>query len=147
MKLKFVFTALMLSMCLYSQTRSTVEELHNKKWAYLIEKAAISASDAEKIKPLFMSFEQSIWKHAEANRAKVKNFYKDKQNRTRDDYRMMNQQYVDSELHRAEKLRSYYNRLQKILTEEQIFKYLMAERAYKRELMKNWKSQRRNPSQ
>lgn len=143
---KFLFgIVLVLSAVAYAQDgkQPNIEELHNKKWNYIVEKANFTQQEATAVKPLFMDFEQSLWRTAEANKDFIKDFYKNRDKRTEADYEMMNSKMMNAEIQRTHMMKSYYSKLKKVLSAEKIFRYFEAERGFKRELMNSWPGKRR----
>lgn len=136
---------LMASFVTYAQDgkKLNIEDLHNKKWNYIVEKANFTQQEAAAVKPLFMDFEQSLWKTAEANKDFIKDFFKNKDSRTEADYEMMNTKMLNAEIQRVHMMKSYYTKLKKVLSAEKIFRYFDAERRFKRELMDSWPGKRK----
>lgn len=122
-----------------------IEELHNQKWAYLVEKAKLTQSEATNVKPLFLEYEKNIWKTIDGNKDVFKAFFDKKDDLTEADYNQMNERFVNTEIHKAQLMKSYYSKLKKYLSAEKIFKYFKAERSYRKDLMDNWQGKHRGP--
>ncbi|MFZ4581114.1 MAG: hypothetical protein ACOYM7_00565 [Paludibacter sp.] len=118
--------------------RPSVEELHNRKWTFIVEKANLTAQEAERVEPIFMEYEKTIWKTVEGNKDFFKQFYQKKNNRSEEDYLEMNDRYINIEIQKTHLLKNYYAKLKKQLSSESIFKYFNAERSYRKELIDNW---------
>ncbi len=113
-----------------------VEELHQKKWQYLVEQAELSPSEIELVKPVFMEYEKAIWSQHEKNREFFKsNLHNDKN--LKPDYAGMNDRYAENEYIQGQIFKSYHLKLRKLLTGETLFKYYKAEREFKRKLLQN----------
>jgi len=131
---------LLLSSALSAQEtkRPSVEELHNRKWAFIVEEANLTTQEAERVEPIFMEYEKTIWKTVEGSKEFFKQFYQKKNNRSEEDYLEMNDRYVNIEIRKAQLLKAYYAKLRKQLSSESIFKYFNAERSYRKDLIDNW---------
>jgi hypothetical protein len=113
-----------------------VEEMHNRKWEFLVEKAHLSPQDADAVKPVFLDYEKALWSF----HAKNGEFFKSLKNRKNDlsiNYSEINDRYADIEITQAQMFKSYHLKLRKILAPETLFKYYKAEREFKRKLLQN----------
>lgn len=119
-------------------SKPSIDELHNRKWTFIVEKAKLTTDEAERIMPIFMEYENTIWKIAEINRDFYKEFYQKKNNKGEADYQEMNDRYINSEIQKTHLLKAYYSKLKKQLSSESIFKYFNAERSFRKELINNW---------
>lgn len=135
-----ILFSLLLTCSVFAQEQEmpSVTELHARKWVYIVEKAKLTTSEAARIKPIFMEFEEAVWKNAEANKDFFKQFYQNKQNRGESDYQKVNEMFVNSETQKAHLLKAYYAKLKKQLSAESIYKYFNAERSFRRDLINNW---------
>lgn len=120
----------------------SVDELHARKWTYIVEKAKLTPAEVTRIKPIFMEFEKAVWKNAELNKEFFREFYKNKNDRSESDYQKMNDMLVNSEMQKAHLVKIYYSKLKKQLTAETIYKYFNAERSFRRELLDSWPKHR-----
>lgn len=118
--------------------RPSVDEMHIRKWNYIVEKAALSPKEAARVKPIFMEYEQQVWKIAENNKDFFRDFFREDANHSEADYEKMNEMYVNAEIHRTQLLKSYYNKLKKQIPASSIFKYLNAERSFRKQLIDKW---------
>jgi hypothetical protein len=144
MKYTILLFSLLLSGFVFSQEPEmpSVEELHARKWGYLVEKAKLSPAETARIKPIFMEFEKAVWRNAELNKEFFREFYKNKNNRSESDYQKMNDMLINSEIQKAHLVKVYYSKLKKQLSAETIYKYFNAERSFRRELIDNWPKHR-----
>ena len=39
-----------------------VDEMHEKKWQFLVEQSKLSPKEIELVKPIFMEYEKTVWK-------------------------------------------------------------------------------------
>jgi len=44
-----------------------VDELHNRKWEFIVEKAKLSSQEAARVKPFFLEYEKAVWSLMERN--------------------------------------------------------------------------------
>lgn len=125
---------------LYAQesNHTNVDELHNRKWDFIVEKAKLSAQESARVKPFFVEYEKAVWTLMERNKDFFRDFYRNKDNRSEAQYAEMNERYVNSEIQKAHLLKNYYAKLKKQLPAESIFKYFNAERSFRKELMDRW---------
>ena len=115
---------------------SKVEEIHQKKWQYLVEQAELSPSEIELVKPVFGEYENAIWSRHEKNREFFKSARSNNQN-VNLNYAEMNDRYAEIEYIQGQLFKSYHLKLRKLLTAETLFKYYKAEREFKRKLLQN----------
>lgn len=147
MKHYLLLLILLFSGFLFAQepNHSNLEELHNRKLTFIVEKADLTPQEVARIKPLFMEYEQAVWKIMESNRDFFKQFHKNKEERGESDYQAMNDRYINAEIQKTHLLKSYYAKLKKQLSAESIFNYFNAERSFRKELMNNWKKKPQGP--
>lgn len=113
-----------------------VEEMHNRKWQFLVEKAQLSQKDADAVQPIFMEYEKALWSF----HAKNGNFFKSLRGKLNDptiNFADINDRYAEIEVTRAQMFKNYHLKLRKVLAPETLFKYYKAEREFKRDLLQN----------
>jgi len=115
-----------------------IEELHNRKWEFIVQKSQLTTKEAARVKPLFWEYENAVWKTMEENREFFRGFYRNKQNRSEAQYLEMNERYINAEIQKSHLLKIYYAKLKKQLSSESVFKYFSAERSFRKELMDKW---------
>ncbi len=125
---------------LYAQEsgHSNLEELHNRKWDFIVLKSQLSSQEAARVKPFFLEYEKAVWNLMERNKDFFRDFYRNKENRSEAQYVEMNERYVNAEIQKTHLLKNYYAKLKKQLSAESIFKYFNAERSFRKELMDKW---------
>jgi hypothetical protein len=125
---------------LYAQEtdHSNLDDLHNRKWEFIVQKSQLSSQEAARVKPFFLEYEKAVWTLMEKNKEFFRDFYRNKENRSEAQYLEMNERYVNSEIQKAHLLKNYYTKLKKQLSAESIFKYFNAERSFRKELMDKW---------
>jgi len=139
LKYKILFFMVLANTILFAQENRPfprVEEMHNRKWQFLVEKAQLSAREVEIVQPIFMEYEKSVWSF----HAKNIDFLKSVKNQKNDvtiNYTEINDQYAEMELTQAQLFKSYHLKLKKVLSPETLFKYYKAEREFKRNLLQN----------
>ena len=140
--MKKYFLLLALSIALIAQAQEhkkpNIEEMHARKWQFMVENAQLTSVDAENAKPVFMEYEQAVWKLMEQNKGFFHKSGLDKKNNSKMNYEEMNDRFVNFEIQKAQLLKVYYSKLKKVLTSESIFKLLSAERSFRKELIKDW---------
>ncbi len=115
-----------------------VDELHNRKWEFIVEKAKLSSQEAARVKPFFLEYEKAVWSLMERNKDFFRDFYRNKENRSEAQYAEMNERLINAEIQKTHLLKSYYVKLKKQLSSESIFKYFNAERSFRKELIDKW---------
>ena len=138
MKNYILIFILLLSTQLFAQRSMRVEEMHNRKWEFLVEKAKLTDQQAEKVKPVFLEYEAGVWKLLESQRADYHKFKNNTISKSVADYEKLNEQYVLIEVQKARLLENFYFNLKKQLPPEIIFNFFSAERSFRKELIKNW---------
>jgi hypothetical protein len=114
--------------------RMSKEDIMNKKWEFILEKAALSATDAQKVQPLFLEYENEIW----GMMAKNRELFGHGRRRDQDvkiDYAAINEAFINFEVQKANSQRNYYLKLKRVVDEEVIFKIFNAERNYRQDII------------
>ena len=114
-----------------------VEEMHNQKWKFLVEKVQLSAKDADAVQPIFMDYEKSVWTFHAKNMEYFK-LVKSTQDNVSFNFAELNERYVEMEMTQAQMFKNYHLKLKKILSPETLFKYYKAEREFKHKLLQNF---------
>ncbi len=140
MKRTIIFFMLSISGFILAQEseQPKIEELHNRKWEFIVVKSQLTEKEAARVKPLFWEYENAVWKLMEENKDFFRGFYRNKQNRGEAQYLEMNERYINAEIQKSHLLKIYYVKLKKQLSAESIFKYFSAERSFRKELMDKW---------
>lgn len=115
--------------------RPSVEKMHEHKWQIIISQVKLTNEEAAAVKPIFMEYEQAVWKIHKERINTVKNFRKNKSAKL--DYNALNDRYINSEIKQAQLLREYHLKLKKVLNPETLFNYYQAERNFKRKLLRD----------
>jgi len=118
-----------------------IEEMHNNKWEFLVEKARLSPDEIERVRPVFMNYEKTVWNLHRQNRESFKAEMKDAK-KAKPNYADLNDRYVDFEFKQAQLFRNYHMQLRKLLPPETLFKYYKAEREFKRKLLQDFQDKR-----
>jgi len=111
-----------------------IDELHAIKWQALSSKSQLSPREMDLVKPVFMDYEQSIWKMHKEKHDFFKSALKDAKN-VKPNYSDLNDKYVDYEFREVQMFKNYHLKLRKLLQPETLFKYYKAEREFKRNLL------------
>lgn len=117
-----------------------VEEMHQKKWQYIVENAKLTPQEAAVAQPIFLEYEQAVWNLMEKNKPA---FLKGKNPGTKPNFDQINNAYVNSELQKAQLLKSYYAKLRKVVSAETIFRMGRAERSFRNELIRDWQGNKK----
>lgn len=145
MKRYLLMTLLFVAFMLQAQdnkNRPKVDEMHARKWQYMVEQAKLSSQEAAKVQPVFMEYEKAVWSLMEQNKDFFKKFKEDKKSQTKPDYEGMNDRFVNIDIQKAQLFKNYYLKLKKILPAEKIFDFFNAERSFRKELIKDWQGRR-----
>lgn len=149
MKVKQFILVLILSFTgiLFAQESNlpNVDELHNRKWEFIVEKAKLSSQEAARVKPFFLEYEKAVWNLMERNKEFFRDFYRNKENRGEAQYAEMNERFINSEIQKAHLQKNYYAKLKKQLSAECIFRYFNAERSFRKELIDKWQNRPKGP--
>jgi hypothetical protein len=118
-----------------------IEDMHNQKWQFLVDKAQLTPDDVAKVEPVFMSYEKSVWQLHQQNHeffiTAMKNAKKVKPN-----FAELNDRYVEFEFKEAQLFKNYHMQLRKLLAPETLFNYYKAEREFKRKLLQDFHDRR-----
>lgn len=144
--LKFMLVSLFVLVGLTAQAQDNdrfpkIEEMHNNKWQFLVEKAQLSADDIAKVQPVFMSYEKSVWDLHQQNRDAFRAAMKDMK-KVKPNYADLNDRYVEFEFKQAQMFKNYHMQLRKLLSPETLFKYYKADREFKRKLLQDFQGHR-----
>ncbi len=116
-----------------------VEEMHNRKWQFIVEKTKLTQVESDATLPVFMEFEKAVWAF-HAKNGEFFHFTKDKMKDPNVNYSDINDRYVEMGMTQAQMFKNYHLKLRKILPAETLFRYYKAEREFKRELLKDFKN-------
>jgi len=147
LKINLLLISILLTAMLVAQgnERPSMGEMHGRKWDFIVEKAQLSAQEAERIKPFFLEYEKAVWGLMEKNKDFFRDFYRNKENRSEAQYAEMNERYVNLEIQKSVLLKNYYAKLKKQLSAESIFRYFNAERSFRKDLIDKWQDRPRGP--
>jgi hypothetical protein len=119
----------------HPQNKPKVEQMHEQKWQHIVENAQLSAKEIETVRPVFLEYEKSIWDLFQKNRENYRKARPDSNEKP--NYAELNEQLINHEIKQVQLLKSYHQKLTKLLPPETLFNYYRAERAYKRKLLQN----------
>jgi hypothetical protein len=139
--MKYVLAGLLISITLTANSQeneknSRIEKLHDQKWQILISHADLTPKEIEAVKPVFMQYEQSLWKLHQDNHEFFKTAYKNLKD-VKPNYMELNDRYVEYEFKEALMSKNYHLQLRKLLQPETLFKYYKSEREFKRKLLQD----------
>ena len=115
-----------------------VEEMHLRKWNFMVEQAQLTQSEVDVVQPIFMEYEKSLWSQHQQNSEFFKMGKKSMRN-NKPNFAEMNDRYVEFEVKQSQLFKSYHLQLRKVLQPETLFKYYKAEREFKRKLLQGMK--------
>ena len=144
MKFTLIGILLVLSATGFAQDKdrnARIEEMHVRKWQSLITQAQLTPKEIDAVKPVFMEYEQTVWKLHQANREFFKSAMKNA-SKVKPNFADLNDRYVDFEFKQAQMFKNYHMQLRKILQPETLFKYYKAEREFKRKLLQDLQEHR-----
>jgi hypothetical protein len=118
-----------------------IEEMHEFKWQCLSTKSQLTPKEIDIVKPVFMNYEQSVWKMHQEKHDFFKSALKDAKN-VKPNYADLNDKYVEYEFREAQMFKNYHLKLRKLLQPETLFKYYKAEREFKRKLLRDLRDQK-----
>lgn len=121
--------------------KPAIEDLHENKWQFLVDKADLTQDDIDKVKPVFLAYEKSLWDMHKQNREAFKSAMKEAK-KTKPNYADLNDKYVDFEFKQAQLFKNYHQQLRKLLAPETLFRYYKADREFKRKLLQDFQDRR-----
>ena len=136
-KYAFMGLLLILSSTLVAQENDRfprIEEIHARKWQSLITQAQLSPREIEAVKPVFMDYEEQVWKSHRENREFFRSALKNSR-KNNPNYAELNDRYVELEFKEAQMFKNYHLQLRRLLQPETLFKYYKADREFKRKLL------------
>jgi len=113
-----------------------IEDLHALKWQCLSSKSQLTPREIDIVKPVFMDYEQSIWRMHQEKHEFFKSALKNAKT-VKPNYANLNDKYVEYEFKEAQMFKNYHLKLRKLLQPETLFKYYKAEREFKRKLLQD----------
>ncbi len=144
---KYLFLLLIVSTGVLSaqgiRELTRIREIQEQKWQRIVQKAGLTEQEAAKAQPIFIEYEQAVWNLMERNRSFFMG-HKNNDSNEKPDYGKLNENLVNMELQKAQLLKSYYQKLKKVVSDEKIFLMGAAERSFRKELVKDWQGRRRN---
>lgn len=110
-------------------------EMIEYKTDYVVERIGLTSEEAEKFIPLYKKY--TLEKFNSSVESPFNDFdYKAKNNLTEEEYRKINDGFVNGRINRALSTKVYYERFREVIPESKIYKMQMAERDFKHELLK-----------
>jgi hypothetical protein len=126
-----------------AQSLPNVDDMHARKWDFIMEKISLNTDQVSKVKPIFLEYEKADWMLMEENHKTFKKLQYNKETNKKVNYEEVNDQYVEMEMRKSVLLKNYYAKLKKVLPAETIHGYFRAERSFRRDLLKNIDENRR----
>ena len=143
MKTKYLilslFFAIVLNAQAQQQPRPQIEDMHAKKWEELVTAAKLSDKEKLAVYPIFLAHEKAALESFKQYREGNKQM-RNRKDGTSSEYKKLNENYIEQEARQVELLKQYHEQLSVILSPETLFNYYRAERAYKRNLLRNMPS-------
>ena len=134
----------MLSVSAFGEHRKQeqMDRLLQQRIEFITSKIELTEEEKEKFVPLYEEFQEKQISSFEKNNRREANC-KEEKNYTEEDFRKKNESYFNEKLERATLDRIYYEKLREILPESKIYNLYKAEKAYRRDLLRQVKNQKR----
>ena len=113
-----------------------VEEMHARKWQFMVEQSKLTPTEADAVQPIFMEYEKAVWDQHKKDRDFFRSVKKMNGN-LKPPYNEMNDRYAEMDLIQGQLFKTYHLKLKKILQPEVLFRYYHAERDFKRKLLQD----------
>lgn len=140
MKFKILGALLLLSGFLYATdagSPSMIDQMHLRKWNILASQAQLSSKEIELVQPVFMEYENAVWTLHQKNREFFKSAFQNK-SKGKPNFAELNDRYADFDFQDAQLFRNYHYKLRKLLPPETLFRYYLAEKEFKRKLLRDF---------
>jgi len=118
------------------EKQERLNELLQKRTEYICSKIGLTPEEKEKFIPLYNEFQRKRMDLFEKDDLGLKKREEKKTSFTEQDYRKMNEFYINEKLNKATLDRIYYEKFKEILPESKIFNMFQAERLYRHDLIK-----------
>lgn len=118
-----------------NRPRMSKEDIMNKKWEFIVEQAALSAADAQKVQLLFLEYENEIWGMMAKNRELFGHGRRRGQDQ-KPDFAAINEAFINFEVQKANIQKNYYQKLKRVVDEEVIHQIFNAERNYRQNIIR-----------
>lgn len=112
-----------------------VEDMHNRKWQFLVSKAQLSQKEVDAVQPVFMEYEKGLWDFHNKNGEFFKSVLRNR-NDNNVNYDEITDRIAQTKITEAFMFRNYHQKLKKILSSEKLFRYYGAENEYKQTLLR-----------
>jgi hypothetical protein len=119
-----------------------IEQMHARKWNYLIEQAKLLQKEGDLIQPFFIEYEKAIWSLHEQKRTFFNTVKLDDAN-VDINYSKLNDQYIDFVLKESTLLKNYHSQLKKNLKPQTLYNYYQAESEFKKHLLHSMRGEKR----
>ena len=116
--------------------RPLMDKMYEHKWKVMLTQVKLTQEEIARVKPIFIEYEQAVWKIHKERINTIMDFKKSKNNGTID-YNSLNDKYINLEIRQAQLLRNYHLKLKEMLKPETLFNYYQAERMFKRKLLRD----------
>lgn len=119
-----------------------VNQMHERKWQFLVEKSKLTSKEMEIVKPVFLEYEKMVWDQHVKDRTFFKENIKSEGDK-KPDYEALNNHYAQMDLIQGKMFKAYHAKLCKLLSPETLFRFYHAEREFKRKLLQDMSNRRR----
>lgn len=140
MKSKILFIFLIISVISTAQSKKkslSFGELTERKWQEICIKANLTDVEKKTVYPIFIEYENAVFTLNKTLWDTFKRVREGKKKSQSINFAEINDIYINTEIKQANLLKNYHERLKKILSPETFFNYYMAERGFKKNLMRN----------
>lgn len=127
------------------QPDNRVDQMHARKWEYMVDKSKLTTSEAELVKPIFMEYEKLCWDRHQKDREFFRSAFNTEGGK-KPDYQALNNHYSEMDIIQGKMFKAYHIKLCKMLSPETLFRYYHAEREFKQKLLRDM-GNRKRPSE
>ncbi len=138
-RLTAVFFLLSSFLCSFAEDKKQekLDELLQRRAEYICSKIGLTPEEKEKFMPLYNEYQEKKMDLFEKdNLDRLRKRKEKKSSYTEEEYREVNESYINEKLDRSTLDRIYYEKFREILPESKIFNMFQAERLYKHDLIK-----------
>jgi len=124
--------------------QARLNDLLQKRTEYICSKIGLTAEEKAKFAPLYTEFQQKRMELFQNDDLGLRKRREDKSSFTEQDYRAINESYINEKLNKAALDRTYYEKFRAILPESKIFAMFQAERMYRHDLIRQVENKGKN---
>lgn len=116
-----------------NQNPPDINVMHQKKWEFMMRNMQLSQEEIQKVKPIFMEHEKTMW---ELHRKSRNEFMRGQDKKLSEkEYQKLNDRLMNLQIDECNQMRAYYLELKNVLPAEKLYNYFESERMFKRQLL------------